>query len=189
MKQSITIYINGQKVQRDVPDDLALIDFLQEDLGLTGTKLCCGIGVCRACTVAVRRTPQSLPQPLLACSTPAVLLDGESITTIEGIGQPAQLDRIQQVFLDHFAFQCGYCTPGQICSAVGLANEGRASSRAEIQEMMSGNLCRCGAYSNILAAVEEVLPEMRQAQSPRTCLLYTSPSPRDATLSRMPSSA
>nr|WP_315235774.1 2Fe-2S iron-sulfur cluster-binding protein [uncultured Albidiferax sp.] len=163
MKQSITIYINGQKVQRDVPDDLALIDFLQEDLGLTGTKLCCGIGVCRACTVAVRRTPQSLPQPLLACSTPAVLLDGESITTIEGIGQPAQLDRIQQVFLDHFAFQCGYCTPGFVMATHMLLERLRLAPIPETQldaaiaDACGAHICRCTGYVRYYQAIRALV--------------------------------
>jgi xanthine dehydrogenase YagT iron-sulfur-binding subunit len=85
------------------------------------------------------------------------------LTTIEGLADGEQLHPMQQAFIKHDAFQCGYCTPGQICSAVGLANEGKANSRGEIQELMSGNLCRCGAYSNIIAAVEEVLPQMREA--------------------------
>ena len=163
MKQSITIHINGQKVQRDVPDDLALIDFLQEDLGLTGTKLCCGIGVCRACTVAVRRTPQSLPQPLLACSTPAVLLDGESITTIEGIGQPAQLDRIQQVFLDHFAFQCGYCTPGFVMATHMLLERLRLAPIPETQldaviaDACGAHICRCTGYVRYYQAIRALV--------------------------------
>jgi len=163
MKQSITIHINGQKVQRDVPGDLALIDFLQEDLGLTGTKLCCGIGVCRACTVAVRRTPQSLPQPLLACSTPAVLLDGESITTIEGIGQPAQLDRIQQVFLDHFAFQCGYCTPGFVMATHMLLERLRLAPIPEpqldaaIADACGAHICRCTGYVRYYQAIRALV--------------------------------
>jgi aerobic-type carbon monoxide dehydrogenase small subunit (CoxS/CutS family) len=163
MNQSITIHINGQKVQREVPDDLALIDFLQEDLGLTGTKLCCGIGVCRACTVAVRRTPQSLPQPLLACSTPAVLLDGESITTIEGIGQPAQLDRIQQVFLDHFAFQCGYCTPGFVMAThmllerLRLAPIPEAQLDAAMADACGAHICRCTGYVRYYQAIRALV--------------------------------
>ena len=99
----ISLRINGQLVQRNVSNDLALVDFLQEELGLTGTKLCCGIGICKACTVAVKLTPQSISQPLLACSTPAVLLDGQSITTIEGVAHPDKLSPVQQAFLDHSA--------------------------------------------------------------------------------------
>ncbi|RMN46705.1 Iron-sulfur cluster-binding protein [Pseudomonas syringae pv. apii] len=91
------------------------------------------------------------------------MCDGAELTTIEGLANGEELHPMQQAFIKHDAFQCGYCTPGQICSAVGLVNEGRASSRAEIQELMSGNLCRCGAYSNILAAVEEALPQFHNA--------------------------
>ena len=163
MNQSITIHINGQKVQREVPDDQALIDFLQEDLGMTGTKLCCGIGVCRACTVAVQRTPQSLPQPLLACSTPAVLLDGESITTIEGIGQPEQLDSIQQAFLDHFAFQCGYCTPGFVMAThmllerLRLAPIPAADLDAAIANACGAHICRCTGYVRYYEAIRALV--------------------------------
>jgi len=148
----VTIHINGQPVQRDVPQDLALIDLLHEDLGLTGTKLCCGIGVCRACTVAVKRTPRSLAQPLLACSTPAALLDGQSITTVEGVGQPERLSRIQQAFLDHFAFQCGYCTPGFVMAASMLLERLRLAPvpadrlDAAIADACGAHVCRCTGY-------------------------------------------
>lgn len=167
MNQSITIHINGQKIQRVVPDDLALVDFLQEDLGLTGTKLCCGIGVCRACTVAVRRTPQSLPQPLLACSTPAVLLDGESITTIEGMGSPDELDRIQQVFLEKFAFQCGYCTPGFVMATHMLLERLRlapiplAQLDAAIANGCGAHICRCTGYIRYYQAIRELVLEAK----------------------------
>ena len=163
MNQFITIHINGQTVQREVPDDLALIDFLQEDLGMTGTKLCCGIGVCRACTVAVRRTSQSLAQPLLACSTPAVLLDGESITTIEGIGQPEHLDPIQQAFLDHFAFQCGYCTPGFVMAThmllerLRLAPIPAANLDAAIANACGAHICRCTGYVRYYEAIRALV--------------------------------
>ncbi|EPJ85248.1 MULTISPECIES: (2Fe-2S)-binding protein [Pseudomonas] len=159
---AINLTLNGQPRTLDVQPWMTLLDLLRDRLDLTGSKKGCDHGQCGACTVL--RDGKRIN----ACLTLAIMCDGAELTTIEGLADGEQLHPLQQAFIKHDAFQCGYCTPGQICSAVGLANEGRASSRAEIQEMMSGNLCRCGAYSNILAAVEEVLPEMRQAQSPRT---------------------
>ena len=120
-------------------------------LGLTGTKKGCDHGQCGACTVLVdgRR--------ILSCMTLAVMQDGRQVTTIEGLSSDGALHPMQRAFIDHDAFQCGYCTPGQICSAVGLINEGRARTREEVRELMSGNICRCGAYPNIVDAVMEVL--------------------------------
>ena len=161
--QSISIRINGQMVQRTVSDDLALVDFLQEELGLTGTKLCCGIGVCKACTVAVKLTPQSLSQPLLACLTPAVLLDGQSITTIEGVGKPDQLSAVQQSFLDHFAFQCGYCTPGFVMATNMLIERLRISPvplpelDAAISHAVGQHICRCTGYERYYRAIRAVI--------------------------------
>jgi aerobic-type carbon monoxide dehydrogenase small subunit (CoxS/CutS family) len=163
--QSISIRINGQMVQRTVSDDLALVDFLQEELGLTGTKLCCGIGVCKACTVAAKLTPQSLSQPLLACSTPAVLLDGQSITTIEGVGKPDQLSAVQQSFLDHFAFQCGYCTPGFVMATNMLIERLRISPvplpisqlDAAINNAVGQHICRCTGYERYHRAIRAVI--------------------------------
>ena len=161
--QSISIRINGQVVQRTVSDDLALVDFLQEELGLTGTKLCCGIGVCKACTVAVKLTPQSLSQPLLACSTPAVLLDGQSITTIEGVGKPDQLSAVQQSFLDHFAFHCGYCTPGFVMATNMLIERLRISPvpvsqlDAAINNAVGQHICRCTGYERYYRAIRAVI--------------------------------
>jgi len=160
---AVTIHINGRPVTRDVPTDLALIDFLQEDMRLTGTKLCCGIGVCRACTVAVRRTPVSLAQPLLACSTPAALLDGEHITTIEGVGTPEHLTDIQQAFLDLFAFQCGYCTPGFVMATTMLVERLRHAPvrlrelDAVIEEAVGAHVCRCTGYARYHAAIRKVI--------------------------------
>jgi len=105
-------------------------------------------------------------QRVNACLTLAVMLDGRELTTIEGLATGDELHPMQRAFVKHDAFQCGYCTPGQICSAVGLANEGRVGDTADIRERMSGNLCRCGAYSNILAAIEDALPETEQAVRP-----------------------
>ena len=146
----ITLTINGETRQLRIRPWTVLLDLLREDLHLTGTKKGCDHGQCGACTVLVdgRR--------INSCLCLAVTRDGSQVTTIEGLSDGA-LHPMQQAFVEHDAFQCGYCTPGQICSAVGLVEEGRARSADEIRELMSGNLCRCGAYVNIVAAVEEVV--------------------------------
>ncbi|MCF5710028.1 2Fe-2S iron-sulfur cluster binding domain-containing protein [Pseudomonas syringae] len=154
---AISLTLNGQLRQLDVQPWTTLLDLLRDRLDLVGTKKGCDHGQCGACTVL--RDGKRIN----ACLTLAIMCDGAELTTIEGLADGEQLHPMQQAFIKHDAFQCGYCTPGQICSAVGLANEGRASTRAEIQELMSGNLCRCGAYSNILAAVEEALPQFHDA--------------------------
>ena len=112
MTAPIRFHVNNQPVDVPPAPDLSLLDYLREDLGLAGTRLCCGIGVCKACTVAARRTATSQAQPMLACSTPVSVLQGQYITTVEGTGSLQQPSPVQQAFLDHFAFQCGYCTPG-----------------------------------------------------------------------------
>jgi xanthine dehydrogenase YagT iron-sulfur-binding subunit len=128
-----------------------LLDALRDYLGLYGTKKGCDHGQCGACTVLVNG------MRINSCLTLAVMHEGDEITTIEGLASGEELHSVQRAFLEHDAFQCGYCTPGQICSALGLINEGRAHSDEEIREQMSGNLCRCGAYPNIVAAVKEAL--------------------------------
>jgi xanthine dehydrogenase YagT iron-sulfur-binding subunit len=139
--------INGE--QREIPVDnrTSLLDMLRERAGLTGTKKGCDQGACGACTVMVdgRR--------INSCLTLAVMHDGAEITTIEGLAQGGRLHPLQQAFIDEDAFQCGYCTSGQIVSGVGCINEGHTGSAAEIREWMSGNICRCGAYTNIVSAV------------------------------------
>ncbi|GGK00253.1 (2Fe-2S)-binding protein [Pseudomonas matsuisoli] len=151
----ISLSINGKKHELEVRPWTTLLDLLRENLQMTGTKKGCDHGQCGACTVLVdgRR--------INSCLTLAVMHDGAELTTIEGLASEDALHPMQAAFVKHDAFQCGYCTPGQICSAVGLANEGRAHSSAEIREMMSGNLCRCGAYNNIHDAVQEALPVCR----------------------------
>ncbi|MBI6706419.1 (2Fe-2S)-binding protein [Pseudomonas viridiflava] len=159
---AISLTLNGQLRQLDVQPWTTLLDLLRDRLDLVGTKKGCDHGQCGACTVL--RDGKRIN----ACLTLAIMCDGAELTTIEGLADGDTLHPMQQAFIKHDAFQCGYCTPGQICSAVGLANEGRASTRAEIQELMSGNLCRCGAYSNILAAVEEALPQFHDATQTQT---------------------
>ena len=145
-----TVRVNGVERQLRLDARVTLLDALRDTLGLTGTRKGCDQGACGACTVLVdgRR--------VLSCLMLAAQCDGRQVTTIEGLAQDGRLHPVQQAFLSHDAFQCGYCTPGQILSAVSLLAEGRAGSDEEIREFMSGNLCRCGAYPNIVAAIREV---------------------------------
>lgn len=148
--------INGTVHELRIEPWVFLVDLLRETLGLTGTKKGCDHGQCGACTVLIGG------KRINSCLTLAVMQDGAEITTIEGLGAPSRLHPLQQAFIARDAFQCGYCTPGQICSAAGMIAEGRAHSDEEIREAMSGNLCRCGAYSNIIAAIKDVLtPALR----------------------------
>ncbi|RIY09860.1 (2Fe-2S)-binding protein [Hymenobacter rubripertinctus] len=146
----VRLHINGETQTLQLAPWTSLLDALREYAHLTGTKKGCDHGQCGACTVLVNG------RRINSCLTLAVMHEDDDITTIEGLGTPDNLSPLQQAFVDHDAFQCGYCTPGQICSAQGLLNEGRAHSEAEIKELMSGNLCRCGAYVGILDAVSEV---------------------------------
>ena len=151
---SVQLTVNGQVRQLEIDPRQSLLDLLRESLDLTGTKKGCDQGQCGACTVLVdgRR--------VVSCLTLAVMKDGASITTIEGMAkEDGTLHPLQQAFIDHDAFQCGYCTPGQICSAAGLIAEGKAKNAAEIRELMSGNICRCGAYSNIVAAIQQAMEQ------------------------------
>ena len=147
----ISLTINGERRDLSVAPWTVLLDLLREDLQLTGSKKGCDHGQCGACTILIDG------QRINSCLVLAVMKDGASVTTIEGLGQPGSLHPMQEAFIEHDAFQCGYCTPGQICSAVGLVEEGRAQTPDEIRELMSGNVCRCGAYVNIVAAVEQVV--------------------------------
>jgi xanthine dehydrogenase YagT iron-sulfur-binding subunit len=151
----ITLTINGKIRQLSVEPWVTLLDLLREREDLTGTKKGCDHGQCGACTVLIDG------KRINSCLRLAVAADGAEITTIEGLGSENAPHALQQAFMDHDAFQCGYCTPGQICSAQGLINEGHAHSREEIREAMSGNLCRCGAYTNITDAVVDVLTRER----------------------------
>ena len=147
----ITLTINGQARSLVIEPWTTLLDLLREREQLTGTKKGCDHGQCGACTVLIDG------KRVNSCLILAVTRDGASITTIEGLADGDKLHPLQQAFMDHDAFQCGYCTPGQICSAQGMINEGRAKTREDVQEMMSGNLCRCGAYPNIADAVLAVM--------------------------------
>jgi xanthine dehydrogenase YagT iron-sulfur-binding subunit len=149
--------VNGQKHRLAIDMRRSLLDLLREHLALTGAKKGCDHGQCGACTVMVdgRR--------VLSCLTLAASVQGREITTIEGLAKNGELHPMQQAFIDHDAFQCGYCTPGQIISAVACVNEGHANNDADIREYMSGNLCRCAAYPNIVEAVKQAHAIMKTA--------------------------
>ncbi|MGH6609060.1 MAG: (2Fe-2S)-binding protein [Burkholderiaceae bacterium] len=149
----ITLTINGDTRRLAFEPWTSLLDALREYLQLTGTKKGCDHGQCGACTVLCDG------KRINSCLTLAVMKDGSQITTIEGLADGETLHPLQQAFIDHDAFQCGYCTPGQIVSAVGLIEEGKAATRDEIRELMSGNICRCGAYPMIVDAIVEVQGE------------------------------
>ena len=148
-KIPIRLTVNGSQMELTVAPWTTLLDALRDHLDLTGTKKGCDHGQCGACTVLAdgRR--------INSCLSLAIVHQGDEITTIEGLAKGDELHPVQAAFLEHDGFQCGYCTPGQICSAVACIAEGHAKSDAEIREWMSGNLCRCGAYPNIVAAVKE----------------------------------
>jgi xanthine dehydrogenase YagT iron-sulfur-binding subunit len=150
-KISIVLVVNGAERPLKVAPWTTLLDALRDHLDLTGTKKGCDHGQCGACTVLVNG------RRINSCLTLAVMKDGAHVTTIEGLAKDGTLHPLQQAFIDHDAFQCGYCTPGQICSAVGLIAEGKAKTADEIRELMSGNICRCGAYLNIVAAIEQAI--------------------------------
>jgi xanthine dehydrogenase YagT iron-sulfur-binding subunit len=149
---AVSLTINRTQHVLTIDPRTTLLDLLREHLDLTGTKKGCDQGQCGACTVLLdgRR--------INSCLTFAVMLEGRQITTIEGLAaEDGTLHPLQQAFIDHDAFQCGYCTPGQICSAAGLLAKGRAKTPDEIRELMSGNICRCGAYPNIVAAIQQAM--------------------------------
>ena len=150
-KLAVALTVNGTATRLDVAPWTTLLDALRDHLDLTGTKKGCDHGQCGACTVLVNG------RRINSCLTLAVMQEGASVTTVEGLARDGALHRLQQAFIDHDAFQCGYCTPGQLCSGVGLIAEGRARTGDEIRELMSGNICRCGAYPNIVAAIQQAM--------------------------------
>ncbi|WNL42483.1 2Fe-2S iron-sulfur cluster-binding protein [Halomonas sp. PAMB 3264] len=167
-RSNVALTINGQRHALTLDNRTTLLDALREHLNLTGSKKGCDHGQCGACTVNING------ERVNACLTLAVMHEGDEITTIEGVGDVEHLDPMQQAFIDNDAFQCGYCTPGQICSAKATLEEIRAGIPShvtddlagpieitddEIRERMSGNLCRCGAYANILKAIQQVAKE------------------------------
>lgn len=149
-KVPLKLEINGVRHSLSVEPRVTLLDLLREQLSLTGTKKGCDHGQCGACTVHVNG------KRLNSCLTLAIMHEGKKVTTIEGLANGAQLHPMQEAFIKHDGFQCGYCTPGQIMSAVACVREGHADSETEIREYMSGNICRCGAYPNIVNAIAEV---------------------------------
>ena len=158
-KIPVSFTLNGAPTTIELAPWTTLLDALRNHMGLTGTKKGCDHGQCGACTVLVDG------QRINSCLTLAVMKDGADIRTVEGLAEHGQLHPVQDAFIAYDAFQCGYCTPGQICSAVGLIAEGHAHTAEEIREAMSGNICRCGAYPNIVEAVQHVI-ERRSARLP-----------------------
>jgi xanthine dehydrogenase YagT iron-sulfur-binding subunit len=152
---NVKLKINGKDYTLDVDPRVTLLDALRERLHLTGSKKGCDHGQCGACTVLTNG------RRINSCLSLAVMHEGDEITTIEGLANGEELHPMQSAFIEHDGFQCGYCTPGQICSAVALLQENHANSDEEIREWMSGNICRCGAYPNILAAIKEAKGKVR----------------------------
>lgn len=152
----ITLTVNGAEHRADVEAWTSLLDFLRNRLGLIGTKKGCDHGQCGACTVLIEG------QRINSCLTLAVMQTGKEIVTVEGLADGPNLHPLQQAFIERDAFQCGYCTPGQLCSAVAMIDEGHAHSVNDIHELMSGNLCRCGAYPQIVQAIADVLDVQRE---------------------------
>ncbi|WP_314952791.1 (2Fe-2S)-binding protein [Bradyrhizobium cosmicum] len=150
----VTLRVNGQDKRLQLDARTTVLDALREHMGLTGSKKGCDHGQCGACTVLIG------DRRVVSCLTLALAAEGEEITTIEGLATNERLHPMQQAFVDNDAFQCGYCTPGQIMSAIACVKEGHAGSEADIREYMSGNICRCAAYPNIVAAVKQAAPEI-----------------------------
>jgi xanthine dehydrogenase YagT iron-sulfur-binding subunit len=149
-QSAVSLTVNATRYQLNLLPWVTLLDALRDHLDLTGTKKGCDHGQCGACTIICDG------KRILSCLTLAVMKNGSEITTIEGIATGNGLHPLQKAFIEHDAFQCGYCTPGQICSAIGMLREGKAHTRSEVKDLMSGNLCRCGANTNIIDAIMEV---------------------------------
>jgi xanthine dehydrogenase YagT iron-sulfur-binding subunit len=156
---AVNLTINKQKIHLDIDPRVTLLDALRENLSLPGTKKGCDRGQCGACTVLVNG------QRVNSCLLLAGLCQGAEVTTIEGLADGDSLHPMQEAFIKHDAYQCGYCTPGQICSAVGLIHEGHATTDAGIHELMSGNICRCGTYNNIVDAIKEVQAKVKHSKT------------------------
>jgi aerobic carbon-monoxide dehydrogenase small subunit len=146
--RTITVTVNRSRLTREIPDNRLLIDFIRYDLGLTGTKEGCSVGVCGACTVLLDN------QPISSCIALAVMTEGCEITTIEGLAESERLHPLQQAFIDRGGFQCGICTPGQIMAARALLDSNPHPTREEIREWMMGNLCRCTGYYKIIESIQ-----------------------------------
>ena len=154
-----SLYVNGKPFTADIDPRTLLVDYLRDELGLTGTHVGCDTGQCGACTVHVNG------RRVNSCLTLALMHDGEEITTIEGLGTPDALHPMQAAFVAHDGYQCGYCTSGQIMSAVALLKEPCGPDDASVKELMSGNICRCGAYPNIVSAVQAVRQNAKPAKT------------------------
>lgn len=149
--------VNGAAVEVDVEDDMPLLWILRDELGLTGTKYGCGVASCGACTVLMDG------EAVRSCQTPAAMLEGAEIKTIEGLGSPEALHAVQEAWIEHQVAQCGYCQSGQIISAAALLAANPSPTDTDIDDAMSGNLCRCGTYPRIRAAVKSAAARMREA--------------------------
>ena len=152
----VRMRVNGNQVEREIPPDRLLVDFLREDLSLTGTKVGCEEGECGACTVIMNG------KNVVSCLIPAVKADGAEILTVEGMASEAELHPIQQAFLEEGAVQCGYCTPGMVLSAKALLDENPAPTEEEVKRGISGNLCRCTGYTKIIRAVQAASERMQK---------------------------
>ena len=168
---SFSLTINGRAHEVDEAiSGMKLLDFLHEVTNLTGTKLCCGIGICRACTVAVQKAGNGFSEPMIACSTPLSLLKGARITTVEGVADGDRLSAIQQAFLDNFAFQCGYCAPGFVMASevflswLQTANVSENELDGLIENAIGDHICRCTGYIRYYEALKTVATQMLEAK-------------------------
>lgn len=168
---SFTLTINGTPHQLDeAMASVKLLDYLHDVTNLTGTKLCCGIGICKACTVAVQKAGNDFSEPMIACSTPLALLKGARITTVEGVAEGDRLSAIQQAFLDNFSFQCGYCTPGFVMASEVFLSWLQSAEVSEgeldglIENAIGAHICRCTGYIRYYEALKHVATEMLEAK-------------------------